>query len=299
MTKPPGAFDHYVAIDWSGAKQAPLRGLSVARCLPGDGAPELVPPPEGKAWTRMGIVGWLETLAQSKRVLVGFDFSFSGPYVDRGAYFPGSGVGGDSVPALWKAVEKYSNALGDSGATDLYAGDFCRQPSLAHFFLRPHARGALYEPRLRVTEHRCRDAGLGRAESMFHLIGPSQVGLGSLAGMRALARLTAYSVWPFDAPGDERSVAVELYTRLFLKMAGAGPAKIRDFKTLNRALAGLDSKPFKAARGPKKHPLDDHASDAIVAAAGLRLIAHQKEMWNPPLLSDSVRRTEGWTFGVP
>ena len=299
MTEPPGPFDHYVAIDWSGAKQAPLRGLSVARCRPGDGAPELVSPPGGNAWTRMGIVGWLETLAEGERVLVGFDFSFSAPYVDRGAYFPGSGVGGDSVPALWKAVEKYSNALGDSGATDLYAGDFCRQPSLAHFFLRPHARGGLYEPRLRVTEHRCRDAGLGRAESMFHLIGPSQVGLGSLAGMRALARLTAYSVWPFDALGGKGSVAVELYTRLFLKMAGAGPAKIRDLKTLNRALARLDSKPFKAARGLKNGALDDNASDAIVSAAGLRLIAHQKDRWNPPLLSDSVRRTEGWTFGVP
>ena len=139
---------------------------------------------------------------------------------------------------------------------------------------------------------------------MFHLIGPSQVGLGSLAGMRALARLSAYSVWPFDAPPGnaitgERSVAVELYTRLFLKMAGAGPAKIRDVETLNRALAALDSKPFKAARGLKNGQLDDHASDAIVAAAGLRLIAGEKEWWNPPLLSDSVRRTEGWTFGVP
>lgn len=293
-TEPSGIFDHYVAIDWSGARQAPLHGLKLARCRPGDGAPELVPPPGGKAWTRMGIVGWLEMLADSGRVLAGFDFSFSAPYLDRGAYFPGSGVGGDDVRALWKAVEQYSNALGDSGATDLYAGDFCRQPSLAHFFLRPHARGGLYEPRLRVTEHRCRDAGLGRAESLFHLIGPSQVGLGSLAGMRALTRLTAYAIWPFDGVSDKGSVAVELYSRLFLRMAGAGDLKIRDGETLNRALAGLDSRPFKAAG-----PLDDHASDAILSAAGLRRIACEKDMWNPPLLSDIVRRTEGWTFGVP
>lgn len=297
ITEPPAAFDHYVAVDWSGAKGKRLSGLSVARCSPGRAAPELVSPPEGNDWTRLGIVNWLQELAFGASVLAGFDFSFSGPYVDRGAYFPGSGtsgIGGDNVQTLWKAVEKFSNSLGDSGATDLYAGDFCRQPSLAHFFLRPHARGGLYEPRLRVTEHRCRDAGLGRAESLFHLIGPSQVGLGSLAGMRALSRLTAYSIWPFDVLPDGGSVAVEIYTRLFLKMAGVGTRKIRDGETLDRALAALDSEPFKA-----EGEIDHNDSDAIIAAAGLRLIADKKDVWNPPLLSDNVRRTEGWTFGVP
>ena len=293
-TEPPRTFDHYVAVDWSGARGPRLSGLSVARCAPGNGPPEIIAPLTGKYWTRLGIVGWLEYLARGARVLVGFDFSFSGPYVDRGEYFPRSGIGGDNVRALWKAVEEYSNCLGDSGATDLYAGDFCRQPSLAHFFLRPHNRGGLYEPRLRVTEHRCRDAGLGRAESLFHLIGPSQVGLGSLAGMRALQRLSSYAIWPFDSVTDEDVISVEIYTRLFLKMAGVGVTKIRDGETLDEALAVLGSKPFEAIG-----PLDHNDCDAIVAAAGLRLIAHQNDVWNPPLLSDYVRRTEGWTFGVP
>jgi hypothetical protein len=44
--------------------------------------------------------------------------------------------------------------------------------------------------------------------------------------------------------------------------------------------------------------LIDHETDALVAAAGLRFIAHDFAVWTPKGLDALAMRAEGWIFGV-
>jgi hypothetical protein len=54
-------FTRFAALDWSGARQA--NGIAVAVCSPGRGAPSLVPPPDGRRWSRLRALDWTRTLA--------------------------------------------------------------------------------------------------------------------------------------------------------------------------------------------------------------------------------------------
>ena len=75
----------------------------------------------------------------------------------------------------------------------------------------------------------------------------------------------------------------------------------RAFKTypmtsveLNRALKGLGSPPARLRFEP-----NDHQTDALVTAAGMRALAtHEPRGFAPAGLTPHVARTEGWTFGV-
>jgi hypothetical protein len=92
MTKNP-EFETFIAVDWSGARGKYLKGIKVALAQRGASAPIIVPPPHGSNWSRLEVVHWLNDFAIKSRILVGFDFSFSGSFVDRGAYFKGSSFG--------------------------------------------------------------------------------------------------------------------------------------------------------------------------------------------------------------
>ncbi len=56
---------------------------------------------------------------------------------------------------------------------------------------------------------------LGTPSSVFKLVGPAQVGRGSIRGMPHLLQLhqSGFSIWPFDLPGWP--LAIEIYPRLF------------------------------------------------------------------------------------
>ena len=296
MGRTPAEFDGYVAIDWSGAKGPRLPGIVVASCPAGDAPPALVPPPDGQAnWSRGEIVRWLREVVAAERALVGFDFSFSGPYLDAGAYFPDTPLAAKTAPELWALVDGLCRE-----DPDFYAGSLAHHPELEALFLRGASKGSRHARRFRVTENRCRDQGLGAAESIFHLVGASQVGLASFSGMRVLNCLfcqserSVFSIWPFDRDKTDRSVFIEIYTRIFLSMALATRRKVRSFSDLNAALAQFDSRPLSG----EGFILNDHATDALISAAGMRALARRPEFWNPAGLSDKVRRTEGWTFGV-
>ena len=315
MTKIPSmAFDRFVGVDWSGARGPGLPGLQVAVATAGRCPPRLVPPPDGrKNWTRGVFADWLvETLSGNDRVLVGLDFAFSFPRRDMDEFFPG--VCDPDAPStacdLWQRVDDLCEATGK----DFFAGAFVEKGWYAPYFLLPGKRGARYEHRLRMTDEHCDQKGLGRTETVFKLVGPTQVGKGSLAGMRVLHHLrrqvSHLCIWPFDRLPRSRSatVAVEVYPGAFVrrmsKVTNGDPpsrptvrkAKVRDMETLNRIMEFYDSEPLRddvlegEAAGDK--------ADALIVAAALRRLSRKGEVWNPSGLCDARRWHEGWIFGV-
>lgn len=292
---PVGDFDIYLAVDWSGAKGAAHKGIAVAGAMPGEGAPVLISPPEGRYWSRRGVLAYLRSaMASGKRVLAGFDCSFSLPHMPGVGFFPGLGPGPEDAAGLWALIDGICE-----GAEDLYAGPFVDHADFRPYFRRVGEIGARFSPRLRLTESACAAQGLGRAVSSFHLIGANQVGLGSLAAMRFLHHLRAAepqaAIWPYARVESARLVVLEIYTRLFLTAAGVPIVKIRERAALTRALAVLGS---RAALGDE--PFDDHASDALVSVAGLRAVVQgdNRDLWQPQGLDAELAKREGWTFGV-
>ena len=149
---------------------------------------------------------------------------------------------------------------------------------------------------MRVAESQAVASGAGPCESVFHLIGPSQVGLSGLSTMRMLAELAGdpdIAVWPYDTPAAQPVTLVEIYAAAFAAMGGHR-GKIRCLVDLDKTLQKLGSNSYDGT----EEELSDHACDALVTAAGLRHIAHERKYWYPELLSPMVRRTEGWVFGI-
>jgi hypothetical protein len=90
------------------------------------------------------------------------------------------------------------------------------------------------------------------------------------------------------------SAVVEIYTRIYLRMAGLSGTKLRSRTQLNTALKTLGSAPARLRFEP-----DDHQTDALVTAAGMRALAtSDPRAFAPRGLSAELARTEGWTFGV-
>jgi len=102
------------------------------------------------------------------------------------------------------------------------------------------------------------------------------------------------AIWPFEETCSLKSVIVEIYPRLFMKMARIENRKLRSWTDIDLALNALGSGP--AVRLPRDPT--DHEADALVSAAGLRLLATDPRVWSPPGLDGRARRQEGWIFGV-
>lgn len=288
-------YTHFVGIDWSGAKGTRHKGLSVAVCSIGAGAPTLVPPSSGKRyWSRTEIGEWITAgmcLGANSRALVGIDSSFSMPFIDHGFYLPNVNSV-TNAPALWAMIDDVC----DSADNDYYGGLFVE--NFSDFYLRSHMRGMQFERRMRVPELEAVATGAGPCESVFHLIGPSQVGMSGLSTMRMLNKLAGnrhIAVWPYDDCEEVPIVLIEIYAAMFAKLGGHR-GKVRDMVTLNDILRRVNSHPLmQCSHDPA---FDDHDTDAIITAAGLRCIAGVRKYWHPTKLSTMVRRTEGWTFGV-
>lgn len=281
----PGSFDRFLAIDWSGARGARHPGIAIAEALPGDGPPTLLPPPDRRGWSRPEVLELLSGL--SGRWLAGFDFSFAPPFAARGAYLPGTEAP-DTGPAFWAWLDA------QCPCPDLSAHGFLEGKGRRHMWTgAADGRKADYL-HFRVCEQRFNAAGGGKPSTVFDLVGAAQVGKASFSGMRLLNRLRAHAaIWPFEPPAPGRPLVVEIYTRLFLREAGGSGRKLRDRAALDRALEALGSRPWAGSA-----PLSDHATDALVAAAGLRRLAGERVRWAPPGLTEAVALTEGWTFGI-
>ena len=290
MTERPPKFRHFVAIDWSGARGERHKGIALAICATGSEAPALVRP--GHRWSRAEVLTWLlGDLPDGS--LVGFDMGVSLAFADAGSFFPGWSESPATARSLWDLIERTC-----ADEPHLAVGAFVDHPEVARHFRRHGGReGDRFgggRGRFRVTE-RAQEAMGCKPYSNFNLVGAAQVGKASLAGMRVLHRLSGkLPIWPFDSLPDRGSVVVEIYTTIAALAAGRRPgrSKMRTFADLNAALAALGSEPVHG-----EGAIDDHASDALLASAWLRTVAHDPALWNPRGLG-SVRHTEGWTFGA-
>jgi hypothetical protein len=282
----PDWLQRYVAIDWSGAKGRRHKGIAVAAAEAGDIPPELVRP--GHIWSRAELLDWLLAAAGEAPTLFGFDFSFAPPIAERGAYLPG-----EELPTDARSFWAYVDAV--SADEDLGAASFLERIHRRHFYF-----GAADGVKRNFLHHRACERvfntmGGGKASTLYDAVGAAQVAKASFAGMRLLLRLEGrVPIWPIDPLPARGSLVVEIYTRLFIRLAGLSGRKVRTASQLDEALAALGSRP--AALG--RHPTD-HESDVLIAAAGLRAIAGEARYWNPAGLTPALARGEGWTFGVP
>lgn len=278
-------FTRFACIDWSGAKGSRHPGIALAICEAGDEAPRLITPPD-KVWSRQNILDWL--LAQDDDLLIGFDFSFAPPFIERGSYLPG-----DDVPPSAKAFWAYVDHICDD--KDLGAASFLESYHRRHFYLG--AADGTKSDYLFWRQCELLNKSTGKkASTVYDAIGASQVAKASFAGMRLLHQLRdAMAIWPFDPLPARGKVAVEIYTTIAARAAGVakGRSKIRDAIGLDLALQALGSKPHL----PLKH-YTDHATDALITAAWLRKFAENPQLWAPDALNFEIAATEGWTFGV-
>lgn len=284
-------FDAFIAIDWSGAA-GNYSGIAVAMCRRGSSAPRLVYPESGKRWTRQSIADWLvEQFRTSQRFLIGFDFGFGLPFESKLGYLGGRAPGLDTVFRLWSHIEEKSCGVDDFGC-DRFVAD----SNYAPLFWTTGPRPQHWAERKRQTEHACAAASRTYPDTLYKMIGSKQVGKASLTGMRVLHHVRSRSVnrvaiWPFEKV--RTSAMVEIYPTLFRKRATRALAKIAA-ADLNRALKELATQPISMVIPT----LSDHETDALLSAAGLRLLAGTNEVWSRPELAAPQVQREGWIFGV-
>lgn len=281
---PPVHLRRFAAIDWSGARGHRHRGIAVAVAEAGVAAPTLVPPPGG-CWSRQAVLDWVAAHADTA-MLIGFDFSFSAPFLDRGAHLPGEPATEDA-PALWQRVDASSTDA------DLGAATFVDARRGIHVYGGAADGAKAGYLRYRRCETAIAAIG-GRPSSIFDAVGAAQVSKASFAGMRLLHRLHGtVPVWPIDALPATGALVVEIYPALAARAAGLGRGKLRSAAMLDQALAAMGSAPHAALAR-----YDDHSTDALLTAAWLRANAAKPSLWNPAGLTREIARTEGWIFGV-
>jgi hypothetical protein len=278
-------FTRTIAIDWSGAKGARHKGIAVAACGL-EGPPRLIRP--GHVWSRTQVADWLVAEAVREPTLFGFDFSFAPPFAESGAYLPGEQGIPENARDFWAYVD--AKALDE----DLGAASFLEQVHRPHFYFGIADGVKADFVRFRQCDHRLNAAGGRKTASAFDAIGASQVAKASFAGMRLLHRIAGQvTIWPMDELQPGRSAVAEIYTRIYLRNAGLSGAKLRSRVDLNGALKALGSPPARLRFEP-----DDHQTDALVTAAGMRAHLTHPRAFSPEGLTPDLARTEGWTFGI-
>jgi hypothetical protein len=283
VTRP---FAAYVAIDWSGAKGHRHKGIAIAEAR-GQAAPRLIRP--GHIWSREEVLGWLLGRAAKEPTLFGFDFSFAPPIVEKGEYL----LGEPGVPTTAREFWAYVDDKSDD--EDLGAASFLEVAHRRHFYFGIADGVKANFVRFRQCDAQLNAQGGRKTASAYDAIGAAQVAKASFSGMRLLRHLEGkVAIWPMDPLPATGSAVVEIYTRIYLRRAGLSGVKLRSRAELNRALKGLGSLPARLRFEP-----NDHQTDALVTAAGMRLLATtEPRAFDPEGLTPAIARSEGWTFGV-
>jgi hypothetical protein len=279
-------FETFVAIDWSGAKGKRHKGIAIAEAR-GSAAPRLIRPDH--VWAREEVLRWLLKRAAKEPTLFGFDFSFAPPILERGEYL----IGEPDVPKTAREFWAYVDAKSDD--EDLGAASFLELAHRRHFYFGIADGVKADFVRFRQCDARLNAQGGRKTASAYDAIGAAQVAKASFAGMRFLHALSEkVAIWPVDPLPGHGSAVVEIYTRIYLRRAGMSGTKLRSREALNLALAGLGSSPVRLRFEP-----NDHQTDALVTAAGMRDLAlDEPRAFEPEGLTPEIARTEGWTFGV-
>jgi hypothetical protein len=286
-------FEHFAAIDWSGAVGARQKGIAVALCGQGNDAPRLIR--EGHIWSRADVLDWVIE-AMPANTLVGFDLSPGFPFDDAGAYFPGWDQSPGDARALWALVDAICEKDEYFGAQSFVNHDSASRYFRRHGLGAGDRFGASRAGRLRVVEQVSRDLQLANPYSCLNLVGAAQVGKSSLTAMRMFHRMAgALPFWPFDTDSGQGSLMVEIYTSIAAIAANRakGRSKVRSAGELDGALAALNSAPCAPLTA-----YTDHATDAIITAAWLRKVHADPSLWSPKAMTAEIATTEGWTFGV-
>jgi hypothetical protein len=279
-------FASFVAIDWSGAKGRRHKGITIAEAR-GERAPRLVRP--GHVWPREEVLDWLLERAAKEPTLFGFDFSFAPPIVEKGEYL----LGEPGVPRIARDFWAYVDAKCDD--EDLGAASFLEIAHRRHFYFGIADGVKADFVRFRQCDARLNAQGGRKTASAYDAIGAAQVAKASFSGMRLLHRIDGkVPIFPMDPLPNRGSAVVEIYTRIYLRRAGLSGAKLRSRAELNRALKGLGSPPARLRFEP-----NDHQTDALVTAAGMRALAtSEPRAFAPEGLTPQIAISEGWTFGV-
>jgi hypothetical protein len=211
-------------------------------------------------WSRTEVADWLLDEAGREPTLFGFDFSFAPPHAERGAYLPGEAAIPNTAREFWAYVDAKVQD------PDLGAASFLEHVHRRHFYFGIADGVKADFVRFRQCDHRLNAAGGRKTASAYDAIGAAQVAKASFAGMRLLHHLAdRVPIWPMDPLVPGASAVVEIYTRIYLRNAGLSGTKLRSRAELNRALKALDSPPARLRFEP-----DDHQTDALVTAAGMR-----------------------------
>jgi hypothetical protein len=246
-----------VAIDWSGARNARTK-IWTAEAVDG----RLVALANGR--TREEVVEHLVALRDQGPLVVGLDFAFGFPawWLDERGWRGGADV--------WAAAEREGER-------------WLEAPQLPFWRAQAPEHDA-DRPPLRRT-----DRESGSASSVFKLVGPSQVGAGSVRGMPALGALTAagFHVWPFAGPARVPLV-VEIYPRLL-----TGPVVKSDPHERVAVLTADDR--FGERR--MLAAASDDAFDAAVSAVGMA--ERLDELLALPAAPDHEREGAIWQPGWP
>ena len=279
-------LESFVAIDWSGAKGKKHKGIAIAEAR-GDAAPRLIRP--GHIWSRTEVAEWLLARASREPTLFGFDFSFAPPIVEKGEYL----LGEPDVPSNAREFWAYVDGICDD--EDLGAASFLEVAHRRHFYFGIADGVKADFVRFRQCDARLNAQGGRKTASAYDAIGAAQVAKASFSGMRLLHELDGkVAIWPMDPLPDHGSSVVEIYTRIYLRRAGMSGTKLRTREQLNLALKNLGSPPTRLRFEP-----NDHQTDALVTAAGMRELARSEPgAFAPEGLTPEIGRTEGWTFGV-
>ena len=279
-------FDSFVAIDWSGAKGRRHKGIAIAEAREDD-PPRLVRPEH--IWSREEVLRWLLKRAAKAPTLFGFDFSFAPPIVERGEYL----LGEPGVPKTAREFWAYVDAKCDD--EDLGAASFLELAHRRHFYFGIADGVKADFMHFRQCDARLNAQGGRKTASAYDAIGAAQVAKASFSGMRLLHHLDGkVAIFPMDPLPEHGSAVCEIYTRIYLRRAGMTGTKLRTRAALNLALGGLGSKAVRLRFEP-----NDHQTDALVTAAGMRALAKaEPRAFEPEGLTPAIARTEGWTFGV-
>ena len=198
-----------IAIDWSG-EQKPNEKIWAAVAV--GSRLEVLQMKK----SREDAIDWLiEQLKQQPNTIAGLDFAFSMP-----AWFVRK-HGCDNAIDFWAVAEREGEHWLKYCPYPFWGCKGTRKPRNCDCKLFRETEKAVRNPAEKASP-----------TSTFQLVGPSQVGRGSIRGMPFLTQLRSagIAVWPFDEPRQEQAVVVEIYPRLFMgKLKKSNQAERRRF----------------------------------------------------------------------